>query len=89
MRLDKFLKVARIIKRRTVANEVCENGRVALNGRIAKPAAEVAVGDIIEISFGNGSSRVRVLDVRENVRREDAALLYEVLEGTQRRVGGE
>ena len=67
MRLDKFLKVSRLIKRRTVANEICSAGRVVLNGRIAKPGSEV------------GHTRVRVLDVRSTVRKEEAAELYEML----------
>ncbi len=83
MRLDKYLKLARIIKRRTVANEVCENGRVSLNGKVAKPSAEVKAGDIIEIRFLQGCSRVRVLDVRELVRKEEAGWLYEVLDGEE------
>lgn len=86
MRIDKFLKVARIIKRRTVANTICENGRVHVNGRPAKPATQVAVGDIIEISFGTGSSRVRVLRLTDTVRKDEAAQLYEVLEGRQERL---
>jgi len=79
MRLDKYLKVARVIKRRTVANEVCSSGRVTLNGRPAKPGAEVKPGDIVDIAFGSGHSRIRVLAVRENVRKEEAAELYEIL----------
>lgn len=80
MRLDKFLKVSRIIKRRTVANEACDGGRVSLNGKVAKPAADVKVGDVLEIRFGNHIGRYRVLDVRDVVRKEGAQELYEVLE---------
>ena len=80
MRLDKFLKVSRIIKRRTVANDACSGGRVSLNGRVAKPGAEVKEGDVLEIRFGNRIGRYRIADVKETVRKEGAADLYEVLE---------
>ena len=76
MRLDKYLKISRLIKRRTVANEACDNGRVTLNGRIARASAEVKPGDIIGISFGNRETRVEVLTVQENVRKEAAADLF-------------
>ena len=80
MRLDKFLKVSRIIKRRTVANDACSGGRVSLNGRTAKPGAEVKAGDTMEIRFGNRIGKYRILEVKETVRKEGAADLYEVLE---------
>ena len=80
MRLDKFLKVSRIIKRRTVANDACSGGRVSLNGRTAKPGADVKAGDVLEIRFGNRIGKYRILDVKETVRKEGAADLYEVLE---------
>ena len=80
MRLDKFLKVSRIIKRRTVANDACSGGRVSLNGRTAKPGADVKPGDVMEIRFGNRVGKYRILDVKETVRKEDAADLYEVVE---------
>ena len=80
MRLDKFLKVSRIIKRRTVANDACAGGRVSLNGKPAKPGAEVKPGDTMEIRFGNRLGRYRILAVAETVRKEGAADLYEVLE---------
>lgn len=80
MRLDKFLKVARVIKRRTIANEVSSAGRVSVNGRVAKPSTEIKPGDIIEIAFGSGLSRIRVLDVRETVRKNEAGQLFEILE---------
>lgn len=80
MRLDKFLKVSRIIKRRTVANEACAGGRVTLNGRVAKPGAEIKEGDVMEIRFGNRIGRYRIVSVREVVRKEGAADMYEVLE---------
>lgn len=78
MRLDKYLKVSRIIKRRTVANEACDGGRVMLNGRTAKASAEVKEGDILEISFGNNHLKVKVLSTSEHVRKEDAAAMYEL-----------
>ena len=79
MRLDKFLKVSRIIKRRTVANEACDAGRVSVNGKIAKASQEVKEGDIIEIRFGNRELKAEVLNVRETIRKEDAAELYKVI----------
>ncbi len=80
MRIDKFLKNSRIIKRRTVAKEACEQGRITVNGKIAKPGNEVDTGDEIYISFGNGSLRVRVLELKDSCRKEDAASMYEVIE---------
>jgi len=79
MRLDKYLKVSRIIKRRTVANDACSGGRVSLNGRVAKPGAEVNVNDTLEIRFGNRIGKYRILGVPETVRKEGASDLYEVL----------
>ncbi len=83
MRLDKFLKVSRLIKRRSVANEICSSGRVSVNGRPAKPGAEIKPGDILEITFGQGRSRVQVREVRETVRKEQAQELYEILDSGQ------
>lgn len=83
MRLDKYLKVSRIIKRRTVANEAADGGRVTLNGRIAKPAAQVNPGDIIEIRFGEHLMRARVESIDEHVKKGDAALMYTLIEGEQ------
>ena len=79
MRLDKFLKVSRLIKRRTVATEACDAGRVTLNGKVARASAEVKPGDIIEIAFGNRETRVEVLAVQETVRKDDAADLFRYL----------
>ena len=79
MRLDKFLKVSRIIKRRTVAAEACSGGRVSLNGRVAKPAAEVKAGDLLSIRFGEHEGRYKVLQIKETVKKEEADQLYEVL----------
>lgn len=80
MRLDKFLKVSRIIKRRTVAKEACDGGRVMLNGRVAKAGAEVKEGDIMEIRFGSRVDRYEVAAVQEVVRKENAAEMYRVLQ---------
>ena len=76
MRLDKWLKVSRLIKRRTVAQEACDGGRVSLNGRVAKPSADVKEGDVIEIAFGSRTLRAEVLSVAEAVRKDDAAAMY-------------
>ncbi|MBP3919085.1 MAG: RNA-binding S4 domain-containing protein [Clostridia bacterium] len=81
MRLDKFLKVSRIIKRRTVANDACDADHVSVNGRSAKASYDVKAGDILEINFGGKPLKVKVLDVRDNVGKADAASLYEVIEG--------
>lgn len=80
MRLDKYLKVSRIIKRRTVAKEACDGGRVTINGKVAKAGAEVKEGDIMEIRFGNRIGRYEITDVKEVVRKENAAEMYRVLE---------
>ncbi len=79
MRLDKFLKVSRLIKRRTVANEACDAGRVSVNGRPVKASYDVKVGDIIEIAFGTKELRAEVLDVQETVRKEEAKELVRYL----------
>ena len=79
MRLDKFLKVSRLIKRRSVANEACDNGRVLINDRPAQAGANVKEGDILTISFGNKEVKVEVLDVQETVRKEEAAELFRYL----------
>lgn len=79
MRLDKYLKVSRLIKRRTVANEACDAGRVLVNDRPAKASVNVKAGDVIEIQFGTSSVKVQVLDVCETVRKDDASELYRYL----------
>ena len=79
MRLDKYLKISRLIKRRTVANEACDNAHVTVNGRPAKASYDVKENDVIEISFGERSLRVRVLDIKEHTLKAEAASLYEVL----------
>ena len=76
MRLDKYLKVSRLIKRRTVANEACDNGRISVNGRVVKASYDVKVGDKIEISMGTRTVAVEVLEVADNVRKADAAGMY-------------
>ena len=76
MRLDKYLKVSRLIKRRTVANEACDNGRIQVNGRVQKAGYEVKVGDKIEIAMGARSLVVEVVQVSDNVRKDDAGAMY-------------
>lgn len=83
MRLDKYLKVSRIIKRRTVAKEACESGRVIINGKVAKPSNDIKEGDIIEILFGNRTLKARILNTLEHVRKENAKDMYEILEGEE------
>ena len=79
MRLDKYLKVSRIIKRRTVANEACDAGRVTINGRPAKASYDVKVGDILEIQFGNKPVKVEVLDVKETVKKDEAKEMFRTI----------
>lgn len=79
MRLDKFLKVSRIIKRRTVANDACDASHVSVNGRVVKASYDVKVGDEISVAFGARVIKVRVLSVKETVKKEEAAELYEIL----------
>ena len=79
MRLDKYLKVSRLIKRRTVANEACDAGRVLLNDKPARASAAVKTGDIIEIQFGSRNVRVEVLDVKETVKKEDVESMFRYL----------
>ena len=79
MRLDKYLKVSRLIKRRTVANEACDNGRVTVNGVQAKASRDVKIGDIIEIRFGQKTVRVEVLNVSDNVSKAEAPAMYREL----------
>jgi ribosomal 50S subunit-recycling heat shock protein len=81
MRLDKFLKVARIIKRRTVANDACDTEHVEVNGRRAKASYDVKIGDVIKITFGEKTLSLRVTDVKEHVPKGDASNLYEIIDG--------
>ena len=80
MRLDKYLKVSRIIKRRTVANEACDADHVTVNGRRAKASYDVKEGDVLEITFGQRTLKVRVLTVKDSVAKADAASMYEIIE---------
>lgn len=79
MRLDKYLKISRLIKRRTVANEACDAGRVLINDKPAKASAQIKPGDTIEIQFGGKNVRVEVLEVKDTVRKEDAESMYRYL----------
>ena len=81
MRLDKYLKVSRLIKRRTVAKEMIDAGRVRLNDKVAKPGSEVSVGDRLEIGFGQRQVRATILQIKESVRTEEAGSLYQIIEG--------
>ena len=82
MRLDKFLKASRLIKRRTVAKEICDANRVRINGRSAKAGSEVQMGDVLEVRYGHQTMEVRVLKLMENPRKEAAGELYEVISQT-------
>ena len=79
MRLDKYLKVSRIIKRRTVANAACDLGRVMINGKTAKPSSEVKIGDVLDIRLGSGTICVKVLSIQEHALKSDANLMYELI----------
>lgn len=79
MRIDKFLKVSRILKRRTVAQEACSEEKVLINGKAAKPSAAVKIGDVVEILYAAGSLKFRILNIKETVKKEEASSLYEVL----------
>lgn len=80
MRIDKFLKNSRIIKRRTIANEACDNGRISVNGRVVKASYQVSVGDIIEVGFGSRTLKIRVLSINEHVSKENSVEQYEIIE---------
>ncbi|MBN2259373.1 MAG: RNA-binding S4 domain-containing protein [Clostridiales bacterium] len=79
MRIDKYLKVARIIKRRTVAKEACDQGRVTINDKVAKASDNVSVNDVIAIEFGHTIHKYRVLDIREHIKKDEVSSLYEIL----------
>ena len=79
MRIDKFLKVSRILKRRTVAQEACSEEKVLINGKAAKPSTAVKIGDVVEVLYAAGSLKVRILNIKETVKKDEAASLYEVL----------
>lgn len=82
MRLDKYLKVSRLIKRRTVANEACSMGRVSVNDKVAKPATDVKVGDVISVRYGSKLLTAEILIVKETVRKEEAELMYRIISDT-------
>lgn len=79
MRLDKYLKVSRIIKRRTVANEACDSGRVMVNGKVAKAGLDVKIGDVIEITFGNNTAKYEIVSIKEVVGKDKAHEMYKTL----------
>ena len=79
MRLDKYLKVSRVIKRRTIANEAADAGRVSINGKVARASANVSVNDIIEIKFGDNIHKIKVLSITEHAKKQDAQAMYEVV----------
>ena len=83
MRLDKYLKVSRIIKRRTVAKEACESGRVTINGKVAKPSTDVKEDDIIEISFANKVLKSKIINIAQHVKKEVAKDMYIIIEGEE------
>ncbi len=80
MRLDKFLKVSRIIKRRTIANEACDAGRVLINDKVARASYNVKVGDIMEINFGTKTVKAEIVSVAETVKKDDAPLMYRIID---------
>lgn len=79
MRIDKFLKVSRILKRRTVAQEACDQEKVLINGKVAKPSHPVSIGDTVELCYATGSVKFRILNVKETVKKDEAASLYEMI----------
>lgn len=83
MRLDKYLKVSRIIKRRSVAKEACESGRVAINGKVAKPSTVIKAEDVIEIKFASRSLKAKIINIAEHVRKDEAKDMYVILEGVE------
>ena len=79
MRLDKYLKVSRLIKRRTVANEACDAGRISVNGKVVKASYDVKVGDVIEITFGTKTVKAKVISVADSTKKDDAKEMYELI----------
>ena len=79
MRIDKFLKVSRILKRRTLAQQACDKGKVIVNGKEVKPAKQIKVGDEVELQFTGGAVKFRILNVKETVKKDEAATLYEIV----------
>ncbi|MGN0818180.1 MAG: RNA-binding S4 domain-containing protein [Candidatus Coproplasma sp.] len=82
MRIDKFLKVSRILKRRTVAQEACSGGKVKINGKDVKPAHPVKAGDVVEIAYATGRLKFKILNVKETVKKDEATTLYEIIENS-------
>ena len=80
MRIDKFLKVSRVIKRRSVAADACDGGRIEINGKVAKPSKDVKIGDVVTVSFGNNTLRFEVLDTNEKQTKQSAETMYRVIE---------
>ena len=80
MRIDKFLKVSRVIKRRSVAADACDGGRIEINGKVVKPSKDVKIGDVVAVSFGNNTLRFEVLDVNEKQTKQSAETMYRVIE---------
>lgn len=80
MRIDKFLKVSRILKRRTLAQEACDKGKVSVNGREVKPGHQIKVGDVVEITYTTGSLKFRIVNVKETVKKDEAQTLYEIIQ---------
>ncbi len=80
MRIDKFLKVSRILKRRTLAQQACDKGKVIINGKEAKPSRPVKAGDIVELQFTGGAVKFRILQIKETVKKDEASSLYEIIE---------
>lgn len=80
MRIDKYLKVSRLIKRRTVAADACGGDRISVNGRVVKPSKDIKEGDVVEIVFGNRTIKIRVLSTQDTVRKDEAQTMYEVIE---------
>ena len=81
MRIDKFLKISRILKRRSLGKEACESQRVVVNGKQAKPSYNLKIGDIVEIAFGSGTVKFKVLNIKETVKKDEAPSLYEIING--------
>lgn len=79
MRIDKFLKVSRILKRRTLAQEAADSGRISVNGRIVKPSYQIKIGDVIEVAFNSGEVKFRVLDIKDTVKKDQIDSLYEII----------
>lgn len=80
MRIDKFLKVSRVIKRRSVAADACDCGRIEINGKVVKPSKDVKIGDVVQVSFGNNTLRFEVLDINEKQTKQSAENMYRVIE---------